>query len=345
MSHNIQLRDSQHGLKQAWHGLTQIPESGLLEKDVVFNYDIEKQFLYRIREGDDPQQHGQFYTPICTDDNLPIGNGPCLNDETYTLLTPHEVWDMLGELLDGTKHRIVSAGSVNNRSRYFITLELDGLDSVKVGDRRFNLYLNAISSMDRSVPLVVTNTSICTVCENTLLANFNQESWFKYKFKHNSKLKDNMENFQVLLEDTFKIPYGFSNALNILHNHGCDKNLAEKLFAGYIASVSAEEKIEESRNMATRLRNNLDDLLDLFEKGLGNKGETLLDVLSAFTQFHSRTDDPDKTEKVIKRDWDLSDSGAVVKKARFASNLLDTGKRNKMAERGENLLNIMPIFN
>ena len=338
--HNIQERDSQHGLFMAWHGLTQIPEDGVLKKQEVFNYEMIKEPLYMGGE-----EYGDWYAPICSDDKLPIGKGVCLNESTYSLLTPHDVWGLVDELMEGTKHEIVSAGTVANRSRYFITLKLNELDSLLVGDREFDIYLNAISSMDRSIPLVITNTSICTVCENTLLANFNADSLFKHKLKHTHNLKQNIEAMKDLLDDTFACSAQFYKYMNELESMPCNEDFAERILFGELASERAEKDLEGSPRMATRLRNTVDEYLTAFKEGLGNQGETMLDLLSAFTQVNTRTDDtdPQKVAKCIRRDYDIRETGLPVKKARFAFSLLDSNKRTALYKRGNLLLDIMPV--
>ena len=106
MSHAIEERDSQHATTMAWHGKTEVTK--VLEKDSVYPYEVRKDYLYRNLG---KTKHGEYFTPICSDDDLPIGQGPCLNYESYALLSPKEFWDNVEETIDGTKHKIISAGS------------------------------------------------------------------------------------------------------------------------------------------------------------------------------------------------------------------------------------------
>ena len=340
MSHKIFERDSQHGTTMGWHGKTKVAET--LEKEVVYAYDVYKDYLYR-NSGN--TKHGEWYTPSCSDDGLPIGNKPCLNDETYALLDPRGFWDHVNEMIEGTNHKIVSGGSVQNRSKLFISVKLNDLETVIVGDREFDIYLNFISSMDRSLPFTAINTSFCTVCYNTLVANFQAESLFKNQFRHSAKSFDeNMESLKYMIDDTFGVVAEFKAAMQELDSVPCKEVQSRQILAGYFASEGAERKIADSPKMATRLGNTVDGYVELYKNGRGNNGETMLDLLSAVTEGNTRTDDTgnaSKTKRLINGEYDIRPQGKQAVKANFAKAVFSSGEREKTQLRGQNILALM----
>lgn len=337
MSDGIFERDSQYGKEMGWHKKTQVRK--ILTKDEVYPYFVKKDYLYR--DGGS-KKHGEYFTPVCSDDELPIGDGPCLNDESYALLSPKDFWDYTSEMLEGTDHEIVSAGSVQNRSKIFISVKLNNLKDLNIGDRKFNIYLNFISSMDRSIPFVATNTSICTVCQNTLLANFFSDSLFKYKFKHSKKsFEENLIVLKRMVDDTFGVAAEFNKYMNDLNSVECKESDAREIFTGFFASENAEKKIADSQKMQTRLTNRVDEYLNLFNSGLGNRGETMLDALSAVTQFNTRTEDPKKQKRLINGEFETSQVSRPVLKARFAKMLVGPESRIITQDRGRTLLKLI----
>ena len=343
MSHNLQERDIQAGLKMAWHRMTKIPKSGVITKKFAFGFDVIKSYLYR-EDGSihaDDERGYKYFTPICTDDNLPVGAGIPLNENTYSLYTPHESWDLIQSFMEGTEHEIVSAGTVDNRSKFFITIRLNQLDAINAGGRKFEFYLNAISSMDKALPLTFVNSSICTVCENTMIANFFAESMFKHKLKHTKNLKEQLEIIKKVLDDTFGIPAVFKGYMDQLANTPVKEEKARQIFIGELASPDAEQEIETSKNMNTRLSNTLESHMGLFYDGLGNEGENMLDVLSARTQYLTRGDNDKASQKeiakVAKREYDLRANSAQLKKVQFGRRLIDDDSVTALASRGRKI--------
>lgn len=337
MSHNIQQRDSHHGVDQAWHGKTIV--SKVVEKENVYPYMVEADPLYR--EGG-TVRHGEWFTPVCSDDGGTIGSGPCLNESSYALLSPRDFWDHVEEMIGGTSHKIISAGSVDNRSKLFISVKLNELEKVQVGHREFDIYLNFISSMDRSIPFLATNTSFCTVCENTLLANYFSKSMFKHKFKHSKGSFDqNLESLKKMVDSTFGVAAEFNKQMNSLNNQECKEEDARNILTGFLASEGAEDKIKKSQRMQTRLLNRVDDYVGLFQSGLGNRGETMLDLLSSVTEFNTRTTETKKVSKWISGDYDFRKTGRPMLKAQFARSVSDKDTRDLLEARGSNLSKII----
>jgi hypothetical protein len=95
-------------------------------------------------------------------------------------------------------------------------------------------------------------------------------------------------------------------------------------------------KLTESKDFAlsTRRKNEVDEMAGLFARGLGNKGENGLDLLSGFTERFSRRDsfkDDAQKEKFVQS----SEQGVYAdRKEDFFTFLLDKPLREKAFDRG-----------
>lgn len=326
MAHNIQKRDAQFGIKQAWHNLTHIVE--VLKCEEVYPYAIKPEPLFYRNSAGEMIQHNGWVTPVCSDDGEPIGNGQPVNLETYSLRTPQEDWSLLAEALSGTKHRIVSAGTVANRGKFFITMELDELKPLNAGNREFGQFLNVIGSMDKSVPEQISQSSICTVCENTLQMNLVADVEFKFRFRHSKNMADKMEAFKPVLDQAFGVAKIFQATLAKLADRKCDNAKAERIYAGFVTPVTDE-------TMSTRAHNVVTELTELQQGGLGNRGETMLDTLSGFTQHRTRGVDVENPWK----QYVSSEFGCYARqKVEFATLLGDTNRLREVEKRGNELV-------
>ncbi len=96
MSHEIEQRDRQYGLIQAWHGLTQIVPT--VTSEIAFPWGIQLEQVY-YGTGAGQKQHDRWVVPVADDDKLPLGNGTPVNLESYTIRTPADLWQLRDNVL------------------------------------------------------------------------------------------------------------------------------------------------------------------------------------------------------------------------------------------------------
>lgn len=279
MSHAIGTRDSQMGIKQAWHGLT------IVEKEITFkgsplDWTLERQPLL-LPDGTRFHQDAI----VCSDDGLPVGNAV---SGSYGIIQNEQLFDtLLMGLQDASvKFKIASVGSVCDRSKVFISIELNEGKNFKVGDRDFEFNLNALSSHDGSGKAMFMDSSICIVCKNTFNFNVNQfnnnKSGIRFAVKHTKNSGIALENVAKGIEDVISNRALFCAELDKLGNQKVSKDQAHSFILGLIVP-------EASSEVSTRTNNNSEEILDLFIKGPGNSGSNRLDLFSAFTDFYTHS--------------------------------------------------------
>ena len=279
MAHAIGTRDSQMGIKQAWHGLT------IVEKEITFkgsplDWTLERQPLL-LPDGTRFHQDAI----VCSDDGLPVGNAV---SGSYGIIQNEQLFDtLLMGLQDASvKFKIASVGSVCDRSKVFISIELNEGKNFKVGDRDFEFNLNALSSHDGSGKAMFMDSSICIVCKNTFNFNVNQfnnkKGGIRFAVKHTKNSGIALENVAKGIEDVISNRALFCAELDKLGNQKVNKDDAHSFILGLIVP-------EASSEVSTRTNNNSEEILDLFIKGPGNSGSNRLDLFSAFTDFYTHS--------------------------------------------------------
>jgi len=344
MSHEIKERDSQWGTEMAWHGLTHVvPE---VKREEVFPWKVK---LAPVNfEVSEPQfdtsvtppapladkivqvRHAKNVLPLATDDNQPLGNGSVVNLETYTIQTPDEVWNMRDRIVDGVPNTVVSAGSVFNRGRFFISTKLNDLARLKLSDgSEVDIFLNAIGSLDKSLTEQYSLSSTRIVCNNTLMVSFLTDK-IKWRFRHSKNMKTELEQDADLLANATEAASLVGDAFNSLLNNQCSVDRARNIYTGLIVSDGQDEISKRAENM-------IDQHIECFARGQGNVGQTEFDLLNGWTQL--KTKGYDDTKKGRWDTFETSEFGAYAnQKVRLAVMLLrNRNDLAKIEQRGYNL--------
>jgi hypothetical protein len=194
-------------------------------------------------------------------------------------LTNAEFWDVCQEALQGTGAIVESAGTLNNRARRFLTIKLND-NATEIGGRKFLNRISMIDAIDGTAYFHAVNTSICVVCANTARAAIGDMTGeFRFKLKHTKNFHAKIENMEKQIESMLGVQAEFNAALKIAASEPLVEYNARNLFAGWLGT--------DAEKLSTRAFNTVDRLTALYRGGAGNKGETLLDGISAVTDFYS----------------------------------------------------------
>lgn len=358
MAHGIynKLRDFQKSLEQQWHKLTIIGQP--TRNDFP---DIVPMPLYYNGGTSADYGNRRFFIPVAKDDMLPVAPPYCgetLVDDTekgcedvrgdkdkrgtYILFTPREAWDWTCDVLAGTRYTVDSIGMLWNRSFWFISVNLEELRSLSVGDgRQANFQLNFSGGLDRSVSPQAELSSIVVVCHNTISLSraSGQVLFHERATKHFS---DRLEAAKDQVGKAVGMTAVFKAAMDSLAKNPCTPDRAQRIFAGYLTPAANDDS--KPVKMSTRTRNAVDELTVLHTRGIGNRGETEFDLLNAYTQ--RLTHGSEKATTSMGRRFASSEFGDNAdSKAAFLNLLTRTdeksGLRDELAAteaRGERLL-------
>jgi hypothetical protein len=272
MAAHLENRDVQAGIEQAWHGLTKVVP--IVTFDDAFPYDIER--LPLLVANDTPLEGWSYFR--CSDDGKPVGVPVA---DTYSAITNSRFWEIVHNAVGGSGAVIESAGTIFDRCRRFVTVKLGtDLDTFKVGNREFKNRFSLLDSIDGSTNFYGVNSSTCVVCANTFSIVMGDTSGeFRFKLRHSKNLLPKIENMEKAIDQFVGVTAQFQKALTIANEIPVTPTDARSLFAGWAAA--------ETNGLSSRTFNTVNRLTELFQRGAGNNGETLLDAFSAVTDFYS----------------------------------------------------------
>lgn len=291
MAHRIYQHDKQQGVSQAWHGLTEVIPSISLEDNWLRKWELEPR---RIMDADNGNVLPWVYLR-CTD-NPEIRIGQPYNPDTFQPVTNTDFLKMIGDSIGGTSHKVVSVGSVRNRGRVFLSIELIGMEQFESAGRKFGAFLNFGNGHDKSSVLWVNTSNISVVCDNTFSINLlsvenkakssgGEEEEVSIRQRHTKNVKLNLPKISDLVDKAIGVQKEFQVAFEQIGKVSLVNEDARNLFAGFVGRKIPSK--DRRLGFSTRSLNTVNRLDELFNRGRGNKGETMADAFSAVTDYYT----------------------------------------------------------
>jgi hypothetical protein len=336
MAHRIFEYDRQQGKEQAWHGKTVITPDLTLDNNWLREWDLVPR---KIADLENNEELPWVY--LRCSDNSVIRVGQPYNPATFQPVNNADFLDMIKASISGTPHTVSSVGSLRNRGRVFVSIELMGMEKFKAAGRDFGAFLNFGNGHDKSSVLWVNTSNICTVCDNTFSCNLvsvenkvtmTDDDNVRISQRHTKNVKLRLPDIASMVDKAIGVQAEFKLEMDKLAAIAVSRNGVTQLFAGFIGrNVS-----DKAKGLSTRAVNTVAKLDDLFVNGRGNRGETLADAFSATTDFYTHFSSGGEN---VMRQMVSSDYGSgQANKAEFW-NLVRNGElRETTRARGEELL-------
>ncbi len=338
MAHKIEIHDEQWGIKQAWHGLTKVRPILTLDDNWLTQWEVCPVTLQK--NGKD----SNWAILECSDNQLEVGSP--YNPETFKPIDNKAFIQLVRDCISGTSHKIVSLGSVRNRGRVFLSIELAGMEKFKAAGREFSAFLNFGNGHDKSSTLWTNTSNICTVCDNTfgfnLLRIENKDAGkdngddIKLSLRHTKNASLKLPEIAKLIDKAIGVQAEFQIELDKLAQVVIKQQHAENLFAGFVGRNITESELKDG--LSTRSRNTVSRLMDLHNDGLGNHGENLADSFQAVTEYYTRESSRGKTDNLQKQFVSSEFGSGLEAKRSFWNIVTNDSKRNDAIEKGAKLL-------
>ena len=341
MADKINSRDTQFGTEMGWHKKTEVRK--VLTVDECFPTFTRKPLYIQNEKGEfvpfleNGQTGAERYAPVASDD----GYGTAPIPASYRLFTPQEGWAKVSEILSGTEFKVVSAGTIQNRSRWFISTELTELQKVSAGmPDKTRFILNFFGGLDRSLSPVCNLSAIRIVCYNTLTQNRLDKKSYLFTGRLTQGFDAKLAEATPEIEKAVGMAEVFAVTMKNLADTSATENEARASYAGFLAAKGATFTPSKTRNGNVReLRavNQVDEMASLFRSGMGNKGQTRADILNGATEFwtHGAKD----TTKDIQSQFEASEFGRYADfKSDFLDVLTNEDSFTDTVKRGEKLL-------
>jgi hypothetical protein len=226
--------------------------------------------------------------------------------KSYSVFTNAKRRDFLERMLGGlekygVKAAIKTAGTLRDRARQFVSIELGGLDKLEAGGRKINSFLSLLTAVDKSLSFTLSNSTLTVCCANTFAMVENETGvplYSKVKMTRNADFW--IEEIPLIVESFVSGNEALLLKLNQWHSIGVNATQAEQIFAAWLA--------DEGEPVSTRLANIIQRLKELHVNGKGNKGETALDCFNAVTEYYTHESAGDSNN--ILKQFENSEIGA-----------------------------------
>lgn len=304
MSHEISKIDRQQGLVMAWHKLTEIVTEIILSTCWLAKWDVRKAPMQVITANGSAVKTDYCQLVATDDETIQIG-GP-VHCDTYQPITNATFLRIIDEAIREIKGaKVASVGSVCGRGRIFVSVQLEELVTFTAAGRKFEPYLNFLSSHDQSAAFAVNTSNICTLCANTFGMNLRmmkgvrsgtngskeateKAGAVRIYYKHTKNVNDRLDNVPEIVDGFLGAQAMFKDTLNQMAAMPISIKDVEPLFTGFLSGKSLEDvRAAKSDDlvMSPRRANQISRLVELHSEGKGNKGRDIGDAFNAVTDY------------------------------------------------------------
>lgn len=293
MAHQILENDQMFYLKNQvpWHGLGKefkedrpaTSQEALIYANL--GWKVNKRPLVLARNGKTVDGHFEVYRE---DTDYTLG----IVGKSYTELQQAEAFSFFDAIVGDNQAIFHTAGSLFNGKVVWILAKLPG--DIKVSnDDCIEKYLLLTTSHDGSKAVQVMFTPTRVVCSNTLNIAL-REGGNKVSIRHTSSVVENLKQAHKLMGITSKFYEEMGNVFNIFTKKAMNSKLLDQYIDAVFKPEVKEDEEEKEVNEYTR-----NTVIQLFESGKGNKGETLWDAFNGMTEFvdHHRKRGAKEVEK------------------------------------------------
>lgn len=339
----IEIRDIQTGETMGWHGKTNVVDR-ITRDNAGILYPQEFRCLPNplrpIRdEAGNPTgefECSPFWAVFSLDDNLPIGG---TMTEAYVPIFNIQMYDMIMDAIDGIG-RIISIGTVNDRSKVFATIQLDQSKTFTAGGRVIEDKLNVLWGHGGKFAVWVRSGFITVVCQNTFHFALKDGGEFQLRVRHTGDAEKKLEGMERAIKAHYLTVDRFREGNDRLAGIPCSESDAEKIIAGFM--VRDLDTISDG--VSRKTSNIIEEVMGLFKNGAGNNGDDMCDIFNALTDYYSHLSSggDDKWKQFVS-----SEFGAAGKKKAEAFSLLlgnsviGLGDLATVRDRGDKVLRLI----
>lgn len=216
--------------------------------------------------------------------------------DRYTPLQNVEAFSFFDPFVQSGLVTLETAGSLRDGQRIWILARItENSDTQIIGEDAVRKFLMLSNSHDGTLAVRVGFTPVRIVCANTLAMAHGDANSALIRIKHSSSVKTNLDS----LRDTINVANRAFEATAERYRLLAQKQINRADLEKYVKTV-LDVKTDADGEISTRAQNQVDSVIDLFDRGRGQdlpgvKG-TLWAAYNAVTEFvsHESTENVDK---------------------------------------------------
>jgi len=281
MSHNLFENRMMYTGEKPWHGLGTELKNPATAKEAILaarlNYSIE---LQRVFTQDGKEIFGRRAT-VVTNTKIPLG----IVSEAYKIVQNTEAFDFFDSVVGEGKAIYNTAGALGQGERIWILAKLPKNCVIKKVDE-VEKYLLLTNSHDGKSSLRMYFTPIRVVCQNTLNMSL-KDAADGIAIRHTGDIKLKISEAQRALN----IATVFYSDFEKVSERMAAKSLKKEDATLYFSQVLKIEDDTKEEDVSSRKKNQVNDLLTLWERGKGNDNPAIRHtVWTAFNAVAEYTD-------------------------------------------------------
>jgi hypothetical protein len=340
MAHKIEQPYDQvySTVSREWHGLAELVET--------INEETLSPILFPIIEGDitisiDGESVKMTDKAIVADyrhrDDIPQGErirGLSTMGKDYCVIDNRSIFNCVQQAINqnGLDAEIVTAGTVRSGKSFFISLQQsDASKEVLKGDN-WDFYLNLTTSHDGIDALLAYVCGFRTVCWNTLRAGVDSSD-SKVSIYHKKNAALQMDSLPEILLAMRNQQTEMIEALCHLAGITCSVEKAERIVSGYFSQLQ-----DGNTEFSGRSSKAVNEIVTTFQRGMGNRGETMYDLLNGVTEYYTSGQGTGQKSNLADRAFKANFGSAADHKERFTNLLFDKNSRQELEELGSRVV-------
>lgn len=325
-------------VSREWHGLADVVET--------INAETLDPILFPIIEGDinisvDGESVTMTDKALVADyrhrDDIPEGQrirALSVMGKDYCVIDNRSIFNCVEQAIKdhGLDAEIVTAGTVRSGKSFFISLQQSQASKEIIKNDNWDFYLNLTSSHDGIDALIPYMCGFRTVCWNTLRAGIDSADT-KISIYHKKNAALQMESLPEILVAMRNQQTEMIEALCHLAGITCSVEKAVRIVSGYFARLQ-----DGNTEFSTRSTNAVNEIVTTFQRGLGNRGETMYDLLNGVTEYYTSGQGTGMKSNLADRAFRANFGSAAEHKERFSNLLFDKNSRQELEELGSKVV-------
>ena len=217
-----------------------------------------------------------------TDNNFVLGT--CGN--RYQIVDNHTMFEPFHDVVKKTGATYESAGILGHGKACWVSARLG--DDFKVRDDAYQrrvIMLSYHNGLQRNSYFSYNHRVICNNMMASLKSAANKNGiGVKHTPTWDKSLELAITAFKQSIEDSSVFAKDIGKLVNAKMTKDQAAKFAERFFTDF-KEIDPKEKKKISQRSATRLDNKIEQLVDLFNEGMGNEGKTRYDMFNAVTEY------------------------------------------------------------
>lgn len=303
-----------------WHGLGKKVDKALTWAEAIqtagLDWTVAKSSV-QFSSRDEMNMFAGRSVTYRTDNNQPIG----IVSDDYTIVQNKQAGQILDAVVGEVGAHYHTAGYLGNGSKVWMLIKLPGVLKV-LKDDIIEKYLLCANGHDGLMSFWILETPIRVVCQNTLMAAIQGSTKNRFRAVHSKEMALDIKSIREKMgysEEKFNVlEQAYQKMAKKEFSHGRERDYFKQALTWPLVSSVGTTHLFDDGAASTRMKNRLQDLLDLFEGGQGTdikgvKG-TVWGAYNAVTEYADWFQTKDNNKRANST---LFGSGAQLKDRAF----------------------------